>query len=750
QATWGLIGDVYKRFGHLRSYRPLQPRRILPPPPPPPLPQLEHEQEQEPQQQRPRRRQQGQRQRQQGRTTAETPAPSPHRSPPPPSPGWPNKGSSLLPSDRKLKTKFAEPKMSAEGVRPSRLNANKPSAGIPTKPIHVEQIGAVDPALAVKAADVEPPGTDRVGRMEPQPIPLPARIGRVAHTPTVTKAGTKTTGKRAERRISVPPPTRNASVAGLPSSIRRPGNSSSACGVRAKTSPLEQHSTVTASTVAAISISPRPGGTQAMKIRGTSVVAKEDAQPRLERQSVAPAGGAGAVDENVPAFPENKDGNRFICRAENEFSATGPCPLGSGRNAYGVDLLLAGETRDPCRTNFLGIGAPALVDCAENDDGDDKATCDRVGGITIKEPEHPQKEVLLPDPEQRVHHSDQRQDGVDEVLRNPHAGDKAVSETEKWLGWDPAARDCTTTGISWRSWGGSQKPHDKDAGYGPWGCATSWGRMPGTSGHTPSRQADIGGPDGAIAKSVDTRKIACNGRWQQPEGSSFASDATARPRLKGGTRRSAAFVNVVGAMPSDELATSPDCSRGNAMTGRLQRSAALGGLSSSAAAPVAYPGNCVGLEGGSPAFEHNNMVESRDADKTKKPKRSETKTLSFDDFYFSMTAPGSSFQLQGNVSEENPHEFQRLLQMGVEPRAVENSCAMGGIANNSSESVCIVQSSSTEDRTCERKAVHRSVCLLSPCRSTRSGCSVASGFFSDPFERSAASDLLPVAHREVK
>lgn len=538
----------------------------------------------------------------------------------------------------------------------------------------------MNPASAVKAADVEPPETGKAVRMEPQPIPLPARISRVANTPTVSKPRT-TTGKREERRISAPPSTRNASVAGPPSS------SSSAGGVRAKTSSLEHHSTATASSaVAAISISPRPGGNQVMKTRGKSVVAKEDAAARRERQSVTPAGGAGAIDKDVSAFPQKKGGNRLICSAEQ----------------------------------FIG---------------DDEANCDRVGDAPVKEPE------------QRVHHSDQRQDGMDVVLRDSHVGDKAVSETEKWLEWDPAARDSRAAAISRRIWGGSQTPHDKDAGCGTCGCETSWGRKLGTSGHDPAREADIGGADTAVAKSVDRRRQhVCNGRLQQPEGNSIASDATGRPCSKGGTTRSAAFGNVVGAIPSDEVATSPDRSRGNSMTGRQQRSKAFGGLSSPAAAPVAatnYPGGCVGLEGG------NNIVESVDTDQTKGPKCLEAKTLSFDDFHFSMTASGSNFQLQGNVSEEKPHQFQRLLPLGVEPHAAEHSCAIGGIARNNSEGVDIVQSSNAQDRKCKRIDAHRSVWLMSPCRSTMSGYSVAAEFFSDPFERGAASDLLPVAHREV-
>lgn len=749
QATWGLIDDVYKRYGHLRSHRALRPRQKPPPPPQ----EQEQEQEQEPQQQQPRRRKQGQeRHYQQGRTAAETTAPSPHQSPPPPSPGRPNEGSNLLRSDRKLKTKFAEPILSAEGAHSARLKTYKTSADNPTKPINVEKIGSTNPASAVKAASIGPPGTDRVGRVQPQPIPLPAHINRVANTPKVTKAGTIPTGTKEERRISAPVPTRNASVAGLPSSMRRPGNKSSAGEVIAKTSPPEQYFTATASAVAAISISPRSGGTQVMKTCGESVVAKVDAAARLERQSVTPAGGARAVDENVSAFPENKDGNRTICSAEREFSSMGSCPLASGRNTYGMDLLLAGETRVPCRGKYLGVAAPALVDCADKDGGDDEATCDRVSGTPIKEPEHPQKEVLLPDPEQTVHHSDQRQDGLDLVLGNSHVGEKAVSETEKWLEWDPTARDSTVAGISWRIWGGSQTPRDEDVGCGACACATSWGRILGTSGQNPSRPADIGGADAAFTESVDRRQCACNGRSQQLEGTSFASDAAARPCSKGGTVRSAAFANVVGATPSDELAASPDCSRGNPMTGRPQRSAAFGGLCSSAADPAAamkYPGGFVGLEGRSATNEHNNVVGSIDADQTKGPKRLAAKIRSFDEFRCRMTACGSSYQLQGNVSEKNPDEFQRLLQLGVEPRTVQNVWAMGSIANNNSGSVDIAQSSSTEDRKCERIAVNPSVCLLSPCRSTRSGHSVAAGGFSDPFERSAASDLLPVAHRKV-
>ncbi|CAN0279401.1 unnamed protein product, partial [Ectocarpus sp. 8 AP-2014] len=148
--------------------------------------------EQEPQQQRPRRGQQGQQGHyQQGRTAAETTVLAPHRSPPSPSPGWPNEGSNLLRSDRKLKTKFAEPILSEKGAHPSRLKTFKTSADNPTNPVNVEKIGAINPASAVKAAGVGPPGTDRVGRVEPQPIPLPAHISRVANTPKVSKAGTK-------------------------------------------------------------------------------------------------------------------------------------------------------------------------------------------------------------------------------------------------------------------------------------------------------------------------------------------------------------------------------------------------------------------------------------------------------------------------------------------------------------------------------------------------------------------------------
>ncbi|CAN0542140.1 unnamed protein product [Ectocarpus sp. 12 AP-2014] len=505
--------------------------------------------------------------------------------------------------------------------------------------------------------------------------------------------------------------------------------------------------------MAAISISPRLGGTQITKTCGEIVVAKEDAAARLERQSVTPAGGARAVDENVSAFSENKDGKRIICSAEREFSITGSCSLASGRNAYGIDLLLAGETRVPCRTKYLGVAAPALVDCADKDDGNDEATCDRVSGTPIEEPKYPKKEVLLPGPEQGVHHFDQRQDGLDLVLGNSHVGEKAVSETEKWLEWDPTGRDSTVAGISRRIWGGSQTPHDQDVGCGTCGCATSWGCILGTSDQNPSRQADIGGTDAALTESVDWRQNASNGRSQHPEGTSFASYAAARPCSKGGTIRSAAFANVVGAIPSDEVATSPDRSRGNPMTGRPQRLATSGGLCSSAVDPAAamnYPlGGFVALEGRSATNEHNNIMGSMDADQTKGPKRLAAKIRSFDDFHCRMTTCGSSFQLQGNVGEENPHEFQRLFQLGVEPRAVQNSCAMGSIANNNSASVYVAQSSSAEDRKCERKAVHPSVCLLSPCRSTRSGRSVAAGAFSDPFERSAASDLLPVAHREV-
>ncbi|CAM9228108.1 unnamed protein product, partial [Ectocarpus sp. 6 AP-2014] len=754
EATWGLIGDVYKRYGHLRSHRALRPRQ-KPPPPPPPLQEQEQEQEQEqqPQQQRPRRRQQGQQGHyQQGRTAAETSAPAPHRSPPPPSPGWPNEGSNRLRSDRKLKTKFAEPIVPEKGAHTSRLKTFKTGADNATNPVNVEKIGAINPASAVKAAGVGPPGTDRVGRVEPQPIPLPADISRVANTPKVSKAGTKPTGTRAERRISAPVPTRNASLAGLPSSMRRPGNSSSAGGVIAKTSPLEQYSTATACTVAALSTSPRSGRTQVMKTCGEIVVAKEDAAARLGKQSVTPAGGARAVDENVSAFSENKDGKRIVCSAEREFCITGSCPLASDRNGYGMDLLLAGETRVPCRTKYLGVAAPALVDCTDKGDGDDEATCDRLGGTPIKEAKRPKKEVLLPGPEQGVHHFDQRQDGLDLVLGNSRVGEKAVSETEKWLEWDPTARDSTVAGISRSIWGGSQTPHDEDVGCGPCGCATSWGCILGTSGQNPSRQADIGGADAAFTAFVDRRPYACNGGSQQPEGASFASYAAARPCSKGGTIRSTAFANVVGAIPSDELATSPDCSRGNSMTGRKQRLATFGGLCSSAADPAAamnYIGGFVGLEGRSATNEHNNIVGSIDADQTKGPKRLAAKIRSFDDFHCRMTTCGSSFQFQGNVDEENPHEFQRLFQLGVEPRAVQNSCAMGSIANNNFGSVDIAQSSSAEDRKCERKAGHPSVCLLSPCKSTRSGYSVAAGRFSDPFERSAAFDLLPVAHREV-
>ncbi|CAM9358231.1 unnamed protein product [Ectocarpus sp. 12 AP-2014] len=757
EATWGLLYDVYKRYGHLRSHRALRPRQKPPPLSPPPPPQ-EQEQEQPPQQQQPRRRQQGQqRHYQQRRTAAETTAsetttPLPHRSPPPPSPGWPNEGSNLLRSHRKLFTKFAESILSAEGAHPSRLKTYKTSADNPTKPIDVEKIGVIIPASAVKAAGVGPPGTDGVGRVEPQPIPLPAHIGRVANTPNVTKAGTKPTGTRAERRISAPVPTRNASLAGLPSPTRRPGISSSAGGVISKTFPLEQDSTATASTVAAISISPRSGGTQVMKTCGEIVVAKEDAAARLERQSVTPAGGARAVDENVSAFSENKDGKRIICSAEREFGITGSCPFASGRNAYGMDLLLAGETRAPCRTKYLGVAAPALVGCADKDDGDDEATCDRVGGIPIEEPKHPKKEVLLPGPEQGVHHSDQRQEGLDLVLGNSHVVEKAVSETEKWLEWDPTARDSTVAGISTRIWGGNETPHDEDVGCGTCGYATSWGCILGNSGQNPVRQADIGGADAALTESVDRRPYACNGRSQQPEGTSFASYAAARPCSKGGTLRSAAFGNVVGAIPRDELAMSPECSRGNPMTGRPQSLATFGRLCSSAVDPAAamsYPGGFVGLEGRSATNEHNNMVGSIDADQTNGPKRLAAKRRSFDDFHCRMTTCGSSLQLQGNVGEENPHEFQRLFQLGVEPRAVQNSYLMGSIANNNSGSVHITQSSSAEARKCERKAVQPSVCLLSPCRSTRSSHSVAAGGFSDPFERSAASDLLPVAHHEV-
>ncbi|CAN0279456.1 unnamed protein product [Ectocarpus sp. 8 AP-2014] len=534
--------------------------------------------------------------------------------------------------------------------------------------------------------------------------------------------------------------------------MRRPGNSSSAGGFIAKTSSLEQYSTTAARTVAATSTSPRSGGTQVMKTCGEIVVAKEGAAARLERQSATPAGGARAIDENVSTFSENKDVKKIICSAEREFGITGSCPLASGRNGYGIDLLLARETRVPCRTKYLGVAAPTLVDCADKDDGDDVATCDRVGGTPIKEPKHPKKEVLLPGPEQGVHHSDQRQDGLDLVLGNSRVGKKAVSETEKWLEWDPTARDSTAAGISRSIWGGSQTPHDEDVGCGPCECATSWGCILGTSGQNTSRQAEIGGADAAFTASVDRRQYALNGRSQQSKGTSFASYAAARPCSKGGTIRSTAFANVVGAIPSDELTASPDCSRGNPMTGKPQRLATFGGLCSSAADPAAamdYPGGFVGLEGRSATNEHNNIVGSIDADQTKGPKRLAAKIRSFDDFHCRMTTGGSSFQFQGNVGEENPHEFQRLFQLGVEPRAVQNSCAMGSIANNNSGSVDIAQSSSAEDRKCERKAVHPSVCLLSPCRSTRSGHSVAAGGFSDPFERSAASDLLPVAHREV-
>ncbi|CAM9641801.1 unnamed protein product, partial [Ectocarpus sp. 4 AP-2014] len=753
EATWGLIYDVYKRHGHLRSHRALRPRQKPPPlpPPPPPPPPPPQEQEQPPQQQQPRGRQQGQqRQYQQGRTAAETTAPSPHRSPPPPPPGWPNEGSNLLRSHRKLKNKSAEPILSAEGAHPSRLKTSKTSAENSTKPIDVEKFGAINPASAVKAAGVGPPGTDRVGRVESQPIPFPAHISRVANTPKVPKAGTKPTGTRAERRISAPVPTRNVSLAGLSSSTRRPGISSSAGGVIAKTSPLEQCCTATASSTAVLSISPRSGGAQIMKTCGEIVVAKEDAAARPERQSVTRAGGARAVDENVSAFSENKDGERTICNAEREFSITGSCPLASGRSA--LDLPLAGETRVPCRTKYLGVAAPALVDCANKDDGDDEATCDRVGGTPIKEPKHPKKEVLLPGPEQGVHHSDQRQDGLDLVLGNSHVGEKAVSDTEKWLEWDPAARDSKVAGISRRIWGGSQTPHNEDVGCGTCGCATSWGFILGTSSQNPSRQAGIGSADAAFTESVDRRQYACNGRSQQPEGTSFASCAAARPCSKGGTIRSAAFANVVGAFPSGELATSPDYYRGNPMTGTPQRLATFGGLRSSAADPAAavnYPGSFVGLEGRSATNERNIVVGSTDTDQTKGQKRLAAKIRSFDDCHCKMTTCGSSFQLQGNVGEENPDEFQRLCQLGVEPRVVQSACAMGSIANNNSGSVGITQSSSTEDRKCERKALHPPVCLLSPCRSTRSGHSVAAGGFSDPFERRAASDLLPVAHREV-